>query len=234
MNKDSFEKLVQACDENIVFYAKHLENLKKYLLVIDNTNTFLDANFPEAKREDFIEAEQLINLHGFLAILFLDLSVVLKNTYLSKTSWEKNFFIKNGYLLIHEACEKLDPRKGEPYIKQQIFANHKNLKESYEGAVTNIKEFKNRPIYNEIEEVRHKIAGHRDKKLKKHITLIESLNDKEAFLAINDFIQILNEFLKITAEYVNSANIKKPAQKLNSNQQAQFLIIKDILKFPSS
>ena len=230
MKNITYTKLIEACDDNITFYTHHIEILREKINSIEKVKNFLKTIDSKAKFDDFNEIEQIINVNAFLAIVLLDLSVVLKNLYSVQTDWEKAFFIKNGFLIIHESCRKLNPKKGHPYIKQKIFSEYKSLKSDYGKVLKSISEFEKRDIYKKIESVRHTIAGHIEKNLKKHYDLTNELNHEETALVINDFIIILNQFLKITTDYVNAANRVKAIKPLSENEAEQLNILRNILK----
>jgi len=163
---NGFDNLINACDKNIDFYTNHLASLRKLIEFQDVAKKLISEINPNPDFEDFVEMEQFNNHNGYITISLLELSVICKNLCLAKTNWEKAFFIKHGYLTIHETINKLKPGKGVSYVEQIIDAKYPILKDRFHRTLNNIECFKTKNNYKKIEDTRHFIAGHIEKSLK--------------------------------------------------------------------
>ena len=203
---DGFEKLLDECDKNIIFYTKHLENLRKNTALQEEAKDLLNKLIPKQDFSDFIEMEQFNTYNGYVTIATLDLSVNLKNLIIAKTDWEKIFFIKNSYLIIHETINKLKPSKEKSAIQTIIESNYPKLKESLENLFNDIDTFKKATDYKKIENTRHYTAGHIEKSLKRYYDTIQKLDGEEAANFISQFLIVLNKALFLTGDYATLAN----------------------------
>ncbi len=132
MKSEKFEDLVSACEKNIVFYPKHITHLHNQIQNVDRIESFFSKVDSKTRLEIFEDIKQLCNFNGLLSVIILDLSVVVKIFYKDKTDWEKGFFIKHAFLILHESCKKLNPKVGKPYLVQKILSRPKDLKLDYE------------------------------------------------------------------------------------------------------
>ena len=203
---NGFDNLINACDKNIDFYTNHLASLRKLIEFQDVAKKLISEINPNPDFEDFVEMEQFNNHNGYITISLLELSVICKNLCLAKTNWEKAFFIKHGYLTIHETINKLKPGKGVSYVEQTIDAKYPILKDRFHRTLNNIECFKTKNNYKKIEDTRHFIAGHIEKSLKKYYDTIFNLDGEEAAKNISAFLIILNEMLEISKDYSIYAN----------------------------
>ena len=170
---NGIERLISECDKNISFYPREIESLKIAQ----------------------INGEDNISIRALIAISILDLSVVLKNLCLVDTDWERVFFVKHGYLIIHETIIRLKPYNSVPYIEQKIHKKYPHLKLQYESIQKNIEEFKAQDIYKEkIVKARNCIAAHIEKRFNKYYeTVIKLENANEAAETIFYFLRILKD-----------------------------------------
>ncbi|WP_031428891.1 hypothetical protein [Flavimarina sp. Hel_I_48] len=148
MNK--LEELVIECDESIIFYTRHLERMRKQISLIEKSKRVIKNCNSNADLAEFIEIENLNNYNGYLTISTLDLAVNLKNLISAKTDWEKIFFIKNSYLLIHETLNKLKPPQNKNFLEKSIKESYKSLVEEFEELMQEIICFKNTSEYKKI------------------------------------------------------------------------------------
>lgn len=219
---DAFEKLLEECDKNISFYTSYLEKLRKGIGLLDDAKAFLNKTPAKTDFKDFTEIEQFTNYVGYFTIAILDLSVNLKNLIKAKTDWEKIFFIKNSYLIIHETINNLKPSKGKSFVELTIEKHYPDLKESLKGLLEDIEYFKKATDYKKIETARHNTAGHIQKSLKKYFDTIHSLDGKEAGSFINQFLKILSKALFLTKDYavLSNKNLDEKSADLHTKLNA--------------
>lgn len=147
------------------------------------------------------------NYNGYITIAILDLSVNLKNLIVAKTDWERIFFIKNSYLIIHETIIRLNPPdEKKSAIQMTIESGYPDLQESYNELLSDLDTFKTSPDYKKIELTRHYTAGHIEKSLKRYYDTVQKLDGEEAANFISLFLKILNKALFLTRDYAVLAN----------------------------
>lgn len=212
---DDFQKLIQGCDENIIFYTEKLKQLRITLNLYDE---FIEHFGKE--NNDLINLKRTINYSSYIAISFLELSVTLKNLVLAKTDWEKIFFIKNSYLTIHEILKLLRPEKNCTTILDENIKSTKDkeLKNNLEKCNAKITNFRNNENYQLIENVRHYVTGHINPSFKKYYDTILSLDGEQAGLITKDFMDILSDILILSqkAELRLLENYKERSQDIES------------------
>jgi hypothetical protein len=226
-----YEKLIEACDKSIDFYTNHLTKLRKFISLQEEGEKILTEINPKTDLSDFQEIHQFNNFNGYLTISLLELSVICKNLCLAKTDWEKAFFIKHGFMIIHETIKKIKPNDGISYVQQTIDSKYPLLKDRFHKALDSIDDFKIKNNYKKIETTRHFTAGHIEKSLKKYYDTIMNLDGEEAAKCINDFLKILNEFLDLSKDYAIQAN-KIQSEKRNEIDEKlknTFSMINDLL-----
>lgn len=226
------EKLLNECDKNIIFYTKHLENLRRNTALLEEARDFFNKLIPKQDFSDFIEMEQFNTYNGYVTIATLDLSVNLKNLIIAKTDWEQIFFIKNSYLIIHETINKLKPIKEKSVIQTIIESNYPGLKESLENLFNDIDTFKKATDYKKIENTRHYTAGHIEKSLKLYFDTIQKLDGAEAANFISEFLLILNKSLFLTRDFATLAykNQKGKSKDLDDRLKTLLDKIESLLK----
>lgn len=225
------ENLLKECSRSLLFYTNHLENLRKNIEIIEEVKALLVEINPIADVSDFIEMEQFNNYNGYVTIAMLELSVSLKNLILSKTDWEKAFFIKNSFLIIHETAKKLKPFKGKSYIENTIRNNYPDLQIDLEILLNDIDNFRNEEKYNKISTTRHTIAGHIEDSLKVYYDTVKELDGEEAGNLISAFLKILNRALFLTKDYsiIANARQKEKSQAINIELNSLFMKIQDLM-----
>lgn len=226
------EKLLNECDKNIIFYTKHLENLRRNTALLEEARDLFNKLIPKQDFSDFIEMEQFNTYNGYVTIATLDLSVNLKNLIIAKTDWEQIFFIKNSYLIIHETINKLKPIKEKSVIQTIIESNYPGLKESLENLFNDIDTFKKATDYKKIENTRHYTAGHIEKSLKLYFDTIQKLDGAEAANFISEFLLILNKSLFLTRDFATLAykNQKGKSKDLDDRLKTLLDKIESLLK----
>jgi hypothetical protein len=203
---NGFDKLIDECNKNIVFYTNHLESLRKNVALQEEAKKLLNAIGPKQDYGDFAEMEQFNNYNGYITISTLDLSVNLLNLIKAQTDWEKIFFIKNSYLIIHETINNLKPSKEKSQIQTIIKSSYPELEKDLEDLFQDIDNFKSSADYKKIENTRHYTAGHIEKSLRRYFDTVQKLDGEEAAMFISEFLKILNKALFLTRDYAVLAN----------------------------
>lgn len=228
----NYDKLIYECDKSITFYTNHLTTLRKHLETLDNARKLVKVLNPNSKFEVFDEIEKFNNYNGYITISMLELSVTCKNICLAKTDWEKIFFIKYSYLIIHETISKLNSQNNTSNIKRILNDKYPLLNERFLKALNNIEVFKMKNNYKKIETTRHYTAGHIEKNLRKYYDTVKELNGEETAIVISEFLRILNEMLIITRDYVIYANnsLEKSNRVFDDNLSKMIVLINEMFK----
>ena len=227
-----FDRLFDECEKSLEFYTNHLSNLRKNIEVQEKATTMLLELDPKTDLSDFNEMEKFNNYNGYVTIAMLDLAVNLKNLINSKTDWEKAFFIKNSFLIVHETTKKLKPFKGKSLIQETIEIKYQELNDDLKDLFKDIDNFRNAPAYNKIATTRHNIAGHVEDSLKLYYDTVKELDGEEAGKLISEFMKILNKALNLTKEFAIKANNKQKekSQIIDSEILAKLKEMQNLIK----
>lgn len=227
---DGYEKLNIECENNIKFFTRHLENLRKYISMQEEARILLDEISPQTDL-DFKEMEHFNNYNGYVTIAILELSVNLKNLIVAKTDFEKIFFIKNSFLIIHETINKLSPSKGKSFVQLTIEKKYPTLEVNFHDLLNDIKIYKETVNYKKIEDTRHFTAGHIEKSLKKYYDTIINLDGEEAGNYIIHFLKILDKTSIFTKDYAVLSNniIQEKSRNLNTELDNIFKKLEELI-----
>jgi len=198
---NGFEALIISCNENIVIFSQVIRDLR--VIIYNQELIVKEMNKLGIQHQgiDFDEIEQFSNYTGYIIISILELSVISKNSCLVNTDWERAFFIKNGFLQIHETINKLKPQKGVSYVQQKIDSKYPLLRDRFHLILNQIEEFKENHDYKKIENSRHYIAGHIEKSFKKYYDTVFDLDGEEAAKITIRFLKILEDMQILMNEY---------------------------------
>lgn len=227
-----FERLFDQCEKSLDFYTNHLTNLRKNIEMQEKGIDILLKIDPNLDLLDFNEIEKFNNYNGYITIAMLDLAVNLKNLINSKTDWEKAFFIKNSFLIIHETTKNLKPFKGKSFVQKTIENKYQELNDDLKHLLKDIDDFRNAPTYNKISTTRHNIAGHIEDSLKIYYDTVKKLDGEEAGNIISQFMKILNKALNLTKDYAIIANNKQKEKStlINSSTLSKLNEIQNLIK----
>ncbi|MFD0975412.1 hypothetical protein [Salinimicrobium gaetbulicola] len=202
----NFNKLLIECEKSIDFHTNHLNYLRQQVGLLEEAKRLIKKANPKTDFEDFDEIENLNNYNGYLTISTLDLAVNLKHLILAKTDWEKVFFIKNSYLIIHETLNRLKPSKNDFLIEKSITKDYPSLSKNLKELIEDIDKFKTSSEYKKIEKTRHHTAGHITDSLKRYYDRISDLDGEIAAKNIIEFMKISRKALDLTKDYAILAN----------------------------
>lgn len=194
---NGFEILKIECNKNIEEYSKVLSTY--HLILKELAELQLNKSDEEITSLKEIETFYNYNLKSIIALL--DLSIILKNLVEVNTDWEKAFFIKNGYLLIHEIIKKLKPYTGKTKVQNIIEQKYTNFEADFNNLLNSIEHFKNKPFYNLIIDTRNNIAGHIDESFTIYFETVFKLNGEKAALQIIEFLTILKAVINFFEFY---------------------------------
>jgi hypothetical protein len=199
------ENLIKYFDDCIALDTKYLSILYESINLQSNLKKRIVKILPFDDINNFEEIQHFNNYQGYIIISLLDLLVIIKNLYQAKSDWEKVFFIKHGFLTIHETIIKLKPYNGSSYVHQTIDKKYPLLKDKFKDALDKIAEFKSKESYNKIMTTRNFIAGHIEK-TKKYYDTAFKLDGEEAGMIINEFLKILDKLFQVMSEYSITSN----------------------------
>lgn len=221
-----YDNLLEECNKSLVFYTNHIETLRENIDIQEKAKSLLLEFNPDSDLSDFEEIEKFNNYNGYVTIATLDLAVNLKNLINAKLDWEKAFFIKNSYLIIHETSKKLKPFKGKSFVQNIIENKYPELTEDLKDLLTQIDSFRNSNNYLKILSTRHNIAGHIEDSLKLYFDIVKNLDGEEAAQLISIFLNILDKALLLTKNYAIKANIRQKEKSQHINSQISALLDK--------
>lgn len=224
---NNFDKLRIECDKNIETYTKHLFYIVKLLNLHRKGIDILEKDDNE-----LINIKKGLNYTGSIIIATLDLSVIIKNLISASSDWEKVFFIKNLYLIIHETLKNIKPDKNGSLsvIEENIKSyNLKDLKPRLEQCKENIEDFIKSKEYSHIKTVRNEIAAHMTKKINEYYDIILKLDGEQAGQIAVKFNSILIEILALSADLESRLTEKAEEKTLVSEKK----VIEELKKLPN-
>ena len=195
------QKMISECEKSIIYYTKHLKGLRKQIGFVEEAKRYLKDFDANTDLTEIVEIENLTNFNGYLTISNLDLAVNFKNLLLSNTEWEKIFFAKNTYLIIHETLLKLSPQKKNNFLEKSIKKDFPKLLKDVNHLTDEIDKFKKTPEYKILEKVRHYTAGHIVESLKRYYDILKDLKEDETLENIRKFMRITDKALNLSKEY---------------------------------
>ena len=117
MSETGYQKLIKTANEYIPFYTSHLDNLRGFIQIQNEGKALLTELNPKADLKIFEVLEELNGVNALITISLLDLLVVCKHMCLVEQYWERAYFIKNGYLIVHETIMTYSKSKQKPLRK---------------------------------------------------------------------------------------------------------------------
>jgi hypothetical protein len=94
--------LYETSSNNMEFFLAHLEGIRlKQKQIKKILERFPDFDNDDSLRDIYSQLE----FNGFITIFYLDLSLVSREIFVSKRTWEKLFYAKHAYLLIYETIK---------------------------------------------------------------------------------------------------------------------------------
>lgn len=189
-------KLYESASNNLDFYIKHLELINLRITQIDK----LFETFP-----DFRENESFKNLYfqlefnGLLTISILDLSLISREIFISKKTWEKLYYAKQTYLVIYETINSYNKHnKTLNDLSLKISQTNKNRLDKISKE---IKAFKKRYSYStEICDIRNKVAGHINENFKIYLSTLKLIDIENTGEMLKDFVIILTSLQKYSTD----------------------------------
>lgn len=184
-----YKDLLDLLDRTINTYTLHLESLRKLANFLTESKKISTQFLPSTDQSDLDELELEYSFKSLITISILDLSVICKGIVKAGYDWEKLFFIKNAYLVIHETIDKYSHYNKE--LNPLITKKYPELLEKYNKINHLLKEFKKNTLYKKNIEIRNVVAGHIDKNFIKYYDTLILIKGTEDVNLIISFIQIL-------------------------------------------
>jgi hypothetical protein len=203
------EELLKDSNDQIKNYSIRLSHLRNKIDLIEESKREYKNSNNGKDLKIYKEMFSYINLNGYLVISLLDLYTNLKHLILSENEWEKIFFIKNSYLVIHETTKNLVLSKSQKVIEKSIEENFPSLSRDFRNISTKIKEFKNTEEYKKIEITRHHIAGHIIENIKTYYDNGKELTIENALTNIDYFFDIISDYINFINKYLEKAEDEK-------------------------
>ena len=187
---DRAESKIKECIE-------HLEFLKKgFELFNDISNYFSEKNIemPYHKFDD------VSNFHLLFVITELEINLCLKNYYNSKSSIEKKYCLKSGFLIIYEFNKTLNSNKN---IINKLCDNNEKIKKNYKEITIKLRSFRKEISLNtKIKNIRNMTAGHFNTDLKEFLDIVDSIDEENDIIMFYELGLILHQFNIFLLQYI--------------------------------
>lgn len=176
---------------------EHLEFLKKAF----NFDKDISAYFLERKIDKpSHKADDVIDFHLLFVITELEIHLCIKNYYNSKSSIEKKYCLKSGFLIIYEFFNSLNKKKNRI---TQLCENDENLRHNYEMITVTLRNFRKEiKLNSRIKEIRNKTAGHIHDDMQEFLGIVHSIDDKNDVIILYQLVIILNDFNNFLLKYI--------------------------------
>lgn len=213
-----FDNLIKTADECISFYTSHLDKLRSSMKVQKEAKSLIADTFPEASLTIFSELENFNKVNALITISLLDLLVVCKNMCIVNQPWERAYFIKNGYLIIHETLETYSQSQ-QPVLREIISSNYSSFLPNFNNIFSSIKKFRKEHDYlKTIKGIRNTIAGHIDKDFCLYYDTTIKLDGEAAGNTISVFLIILGQLEDFLTKLTVFANSKITRESIQTEQ----------------
>jgi hypothetical protein len=168
---------------------EHLEFLKKSFEFDKSISKFFEERNAQKPTHIF---DDVIHFHLLFVIAELEINLCLKSYYNCKSSIEKKYCLKSGFLIIYEFFQSL-------YSNQNTINNlckdNEEIKKSYDEITRKLRSFKKEiKLDSKIKEIRDKTGGHFHKNLKEYLTIITSINEENDVTTLYELGLILHYF----------------------------------------
>jgi len=218
-----YDNLIKVADEVIPFYTSHLTKLRGFMELQKEAKSLFSEAKPEMDLEIFSELENLNEVSALITISLLDLLVVCKHLCIVKQTWEQAYFIKNGYLIIHETIETYSQIQ-QPILRKIISSNYPSFLPRYNDIFTTIKKFKKEHEFlKTIKGIRNTIAGHIDKDFCLYYDTTYKLDGEAAGNTIFTFLGILRHLQDFLNSLTVFANLKIEEESIKTDQSINSL-----------
>jgi hypothetical protein len=178
---------------------------------------------PDSNFDDFQELIAINDFHAFTSYSLLDLYVTVKNLVTAKTDWERIYFVKHGYLIIHASLETFYAHN--TIIKKMITANYPSIADAHKNSFIEIREFAKKYGYPaEMKAIRNTIVAHFDTDFNTYYDTLLKLNGEEGLNAVISFMTVLRNLQQFLGQFVSSANIQWTQNGIKQEQRMKTLI----------
>jgi hypothetical protein len=198
-------QLYNTASENLLHYAEHIDKISIWYSQLENILKLFPTAF---KKEDYDSLRIQLSFNGLLSISILDLSIIVRQAYVSHIKSEQLFYIKQGYLLIHSTIKHYE-NKLNKYFTDLVKNSHNELSLEFKSISLSLRKFKvNHKLYTEIKDIRDNIAGHIEEDFIKYYNTVTSLDAEKAFKTISDFVSIMTSMQIFSAKLIKIYQLK--------------------------
>lgn len=179
---------IETIESDIEHLIEHLDFMNGIINCYSIVNDIFKTNNIDLAK-DF--ETQIENLQSILVLAQLEISLVLKSIYYSKSEIEKKHIIKRGLLILYESKMTLD--KLNPTLKL-IKEKYLELEIEFKDIIDIIKQFKKR-IHREerIADIRNNISAHINPIFLEYYKYLNKIDLEEDLDLLFRFKLILNE-----------------------------------------
>lgn len=199
------EKLSKLAAELLPVYTEQLDTLWQYSQLQDKATVDLEKITPGFDRKEFIELEELNEIAALTTISLSDILIIATGLTGAKTTWEKIYFIKQGYLTLFETVKSYrntNQKKLEILIRDQysdLFPEFASIREQVNDLAARYK------FEPDIRLMRNTIAGHVEK-FKDYYQMASTLDGELLGQALTEFIPILHALQLLLYRVIKKSN----------------------------
>lgn len=225
--------LYESSSNSMEFFLTHLEGIrlkqKQIKKILERFPDFDDDN-------SFKDIYSQLEFNGFITISYLDLSIISREIFVSKRTWEKLFYAKHAYLLIFETIKTFHYHSGE--IRRLLSLNLSNeLKLEFKEINQVIRGFKKTYNFNsDMSKIRNKVAGHIETNFETYYDTLRLINIKKTGEILKDFVSILSSLQRFSNDLLHGYSKIAAARKENTDKEIRQLInqINEVLRVTNS
>jgi len=179
---------IETIESDIEHLIEHLDFMNGIINCYSIVNDIFKTNNIDLAKDFEVQIE---NLQSILVLAQLEISLVLKSIYYSKSEIEKKHIIKRGLLILYESKMTLD--KLNPTLKL-IKEKYPELEIEFKDIIDIIKQFKKR-IHKEerIADIRNNISAHINPIFLEYYKYLNKIYLEEDLDLLIRFKLILNE-----------------------------------------
>ncbi len=217
----SQQKILEAAERCIPFYTEQLNQRRRMLNeTVVGKQMLLKLN-PNSDVTDLEEAEKQLHFNSLLNIALIELLVIMKHLMLSTNEWEKAYFLKHSYMIVHETIGRCDRYNRE---LNKFKNQYPELKPLYEKVSADLKLFKKTYDYpSAFSAVRNAIVAHIDPDIGVYYDAVAALDGDKVLAIINSFSSILMDFLQFSVQIAALETKRMDDQGINIDQQIEDL-----------
>jgi len=214
--------LISESDKSIEYFSNFLTHLRFLKKIYNEISPLYKSN---EEHKNLVDFNKLNDISSLITICHLDLVTNSKNLYVTKSNWEKIFFIKNIFLVIYETINSY--HKNSKFLKDKS-ENSELVLSLFLNSNILLRDFKTNYKYDtHINKIRNKISGHINDNFEEYYDEIINFDAEKTALMTLDFLKIIETIQLLLAELMKE--IKFDNSKISSEKLLKLQNILDKL-----